>query len=116
MSYWIVYVKPYTSNSGKGWNVGDIREMQEAERNPAFDDIVKRFIDETSAKRWVEGFPYGITTETKVGLEEVLSYSEASTAHSFNPLRLYNLYSQSKKKILSDVTFDVIKQEYDKYY
>jgi hypothetical protein len=43
MSYWIVYVKPYTSKSGKQWNIGDVREMQYKERDSSFDDIVKRF-------------------------------------------------------------------------
>jgi len=36
-------VKPYTGKGGKQWDIGDVREMQDSERNSAFDDIVKRF-------------------------------------------------------------------------
>jgi len=42
--YWIVYKKPYLSpNTGKQWQIGDIRQMADEQRSPAFDDVVVRF-------------------------------------------------------------------------
>lgn len=41
--YYIVYKKEYLSNSGKLWKVGDIRIMQDHQKDEKFDDIVERF-------------------------------------------------------------------------
>lgn len=53
-TYWAVYVKPYTSKSGKEWQIGDIREMQFDEYNPLFDNIVVRFTKKENAEKYAE--------------------------------------------------------------
>lgn len=50
--YYIVYVKQYTSLSGKIWEIGDVREMQAYQRNSSFDEIVVRFQSREDAENY----------------------------------------------------------------
>ena len=63
--YYIVYVKPYTGKGGKQWNIGDVREMQGFERNPAFDDIVKRFSNKEQAENYSAQLTVKLITENE---------------------------------------------------